>query len=133
MISYKEVLSLYNLFKDNGIMIWIDGGWGVDALIGMKTRDHEDLDIAVHRKDSRHIYELLSKNGYTEEKRDDSTDYMYIMKNDSGIYVDVHVFEYDEFGKNIYGIEYPFGSLTGKGLINGQQVNCIDKFFMLKF
>ena len=55
------------------------------------------------------------------------------MKNDNGKQVDVHAFEYDEVGKNVYGIEYPYGSLTGKGTINGQEVNCIAPEWMFKF
>ena len=41
--------------------------------------------------------------------------------------------EYDENGKIIYGVEFPFGSLTGKGIIDGQEVNCIDPKFMFQF
>jgi lincosamide nucleotidyltransferase A/C/D/E len=34
-----------------GIEIWVDGGWGVDALLGEQTRPHKDLDIAIQQKD----------------------------------------------------------------------------------
>jgi lincosamide nucleotidyltransferase A/C/D/E len=34
-----------------GINIWIDGGWGVDALLGAQTRPHKDLDIAIEERD----------------------------------------------------------------------------------
>jgi lincosamide nucleotidyltransferase A/C/D/E len=30
---------------------WLDGAWGVDALLGEKTWDHEDLDLVVARQD----------------------------------------------------------------------------------
>ncbi len=30
-----------------GIVGWVDGGWGVDALLGEQTRPHADLDLAV--------------------------------------------------------------------------------------
>jgi lincosamide nucleotidyltransferase A/C/D/E len=30
----EDVLNLYNWLKENGITIWIDGGWCVDALLG---------------------------------------------------------------------------------------------------
>ncbi len=49
MTSYK-VLNLYNWFQENGITIWIDGGWCVDALLNFQTRKHDDLDIAISRK-----------------------------------------------------------------------------------
>ena len=135
-MTSDNVLKLCNLFKDNGIAVWIDGGWGVDALLGRQTREHGDLDIAVHRKDNARLRQLLKSGGFKEEMRDDSSEFMYVMKNETGEYaatIDVHVFEYDENGQNIYGIEYPFGSLTGTGLIDGQEVNCIDPVFMFRF
>lgn len=132
-MTSSEVLDLYNWFKENGITVWIDGGWCIDALLGQQTRDHQDLDIAVQRKDNTKLRQLLEGSGYKEESCDDSSEFMYVMKSDAGQSIDVHAFEYDESGKNIYGVKYPFGSLTGKGKINGQGVNCIDPEWMFKF
>jgi lincosamide nucleotidyltransferase A/C/D/E len=53
-----------------GIKIWIDGGWGVDALLGEQTRLHEDLDIALQQKDVPKLCELLEADGYREVKRE---------------------------------------------------------------
>ena len=36
-----------DLFDELGIEVWIDGGWGVDALLGECTRPHQDLDIII--------------------------------------------------------------------------------------
>ena len=55
------------------------------------------------------------------------------MKNSENEQIDVHAFDYDENGKNIYGIEYPFGSLTGKGKIENQTIRCISPEWMFKF
>lgn len=127
------VLGLYSWLKENGIDIWIDGGWGVDALLGRPTREHSDLDIAVHRNNNPKLRRLLENEGYKEEERDDSSEFMYVMQNGSDGYIDIHVFQYGENGATIYGIEYPFGSLTGTGTIGGQEVNCIEPGFMLRF
>jgi len=127
------VLELCKMLEENGISVWIDGGWGVDALLCEQTRMHGDLDIAVHRKDSAKLRQLLENLSYREEHRSDSSEFMYVLKNDCGKCVDVHVFEYDESGQNTYGIEYPFGSLAGAGTIDGQKVNCIAPGFMLQF
>ena len=132
-MTSDDVLSLYEWLKENGITIWIDGGWCVDALLGRQTREHPDVDIAVDRKDNARLRELLESKGYEEERRNDSAEWMYVMKNPEDEEVDVHVFEYDESGKNIYGVEYPYGSLTGKGTIDGQEVNCISSEWMFKF
>jgi lincosamide nucleotidyltransferase A/C/D/E len=132
-MTSDNALHFYNLLKENGITVWIDGGWCVDALIGKQTRCHADLDIAVHRKDNIKLRLLLERKGYKEIQRDDSSEFMYIMESETGEIVDIHAFEYDENGKNTYGIEYPFGSLTGTGKINGQEVNCIAPDFMYQF
>jgi lincosamide nucleotidyltransferase A/C/D/E len=128
-----QVLELYNWFEKNGISVWICGGWCVDALLDRQTRDHKDLDIAVQRKDNARLRRLLEDNGYKEEKRSDSSEFMYVMTNEAGQIVDVHAFDYNENGRNSYGVEFPFGSLTGKGTISGQEVNCINPEWMYKF
>jgi lincosamide nucleotidyltransferase A/C/D/E len=128
-----SILDLYNWLRENDITIWIDGGWGVDALLGTVTREHGDLDIAVHRKDNAKLRKLLVDGGYKEEARRDSSEFMYVLSNEAEQPIDIHVFEYDESGKNIYGVEYPYGSLTGKGIIDGQEVNCISPEWMFRF
>lgn len=132
MTSYT-VLNLYNWFQENGIRVWIDGGWYVDALLNFQTRKHDDLDIAISRKDNVKLRQLLENNGWKEEKRDDSWECNYVMKSEEEYLIDIHVFEYNKQGKNIYGVPYPFGSLNGKGKINGQLVNCINPEWMFKF
>jgi len=39
-----------------GARLWLDGGWGVDALLGGQTREHGDLDVAV---EARHVEALV--------------------------------------------------------------------------
>ena len=45
--SAKDVVELYRYLAQNNIKIWLDGGWGVDALLGQQTRLHSDLDIII--------------------------------------------------------------------------------------
>jgi Aminoglycoside-2''-adenylyltransferase len=44
-ITAYDVLDLVQLFDRHQIDLHIDGGWGVDALLGRQTRTHADLDI----------------------------------------------------------------------------------------
>jgi lincosamide nucleotidyltransferase A/C/D/E len=132
-MTSSEIMDLYNWFKENNIDVWICGGWCVDALLGKQTREHQDFDIAVHRNDNSILRSLLENNDYQEEQRDDSSEFMYVMKNIAGLEVDIHAFEYDENGKNTYGVEFPYGSLTGTGTINGQTVKCISPEWMYIF
>ena len=43
----NDVLEILNVLNAANIPVWIDGGWGIDALIGKQTREHEDLDFVV--------------------------------------------------------------------------------------
>ena len=47
----EDVIELYETLEKNGISIWLDGGWGIDALLEEQTRLHEDVDIIVQEKD----------------------------------------------------------------------------------
>src|SRR5207237_7001400 len=43
-----------------GIDVWVEGGWGVDALLGEQTRPHDDLDLGVRMEDVDRICRILS-------------------------------------------------------------------------
>lgn len=42
----------------------INGGWGVDALVGRETREHRDLDLFVDSTAVRRFLQWLSARGY---------------------------------------------------------------------
>jgi len=69
--NLKTVITLYKQLNDAGIAIWLDGGWGVDALLGRQTRKYADLDIIVQEIDVDRARKLLEQTGYVEIKRDD--------------------------------------------------------------
>jgi lincosamide nucleotidyltransferase A/C/D/E len=127
-----DVLRLYQELEGRGIPIWIDGGWCVDALLGRQTRAHPDLDIAVERKFAAQLEQLLLSWGYQRRNGDQASAWNYSMEQ-QGRVVDVHVFEFDENGKNVYGVQYPFGSLNGEGVILHSKVRCVGPEWMFKF
>jgi lincosamide nucleotidyltransferase A/C/D/E len=46
-----EVVRLLDAFEAAKVKAWLDGGWGVDALLGRQRRTHDDLDLVVELKD----------------------------------------------------------------------------------
>src|SRR5438876_8784156 len=50
-VTSVDVVDFYKTITQLGVDLWIDGGWGVDALLGEQTRPHKDLDIAIQQKD----------------------------------------------------------------------------------
>lgn len=127
----KNVIDLYKLLDENGIQVWIDGGWGVDALLEKQTRPHKDLDIALEWKDVPKLRELLLEKGYKQVREDNK--WNFVLADEKGREIDVHAVIYDEKGNFIDGIRYPKESLTGTGVIGGNSVRCISPEYTIKF
>jgi lincosamide nucleotidyltransferase A/C/D/E len=133
-----DVLDLYNMLQKLRIPIWIDGGWGVDALLGKETRIHKDLDIAIEQKHITRFRALMEARGYREIRLDIARPHNFVLGDDQGHEVDVHVIVLDHQGNGIYGPAangemYPAASLTGSGTIDGQKVTCISPEWAIKF
>jgi lincosamide nucleotidyltransferase A/C/D/E len=132
-MNAHDVVELLWLFEQNGIEVFVDGGWGVDALLGKQTRLHEDLDIALEHKHVATLRMLLEARGYKDVLRDDTRDCNFVLGDDQGHEVDIHSYTFDAEGNNIFGVKYPFDSLTGVGMINNYPVKCISPEWMVKF
>lgn len=129
----EDVIEFVQLLEQNHIEVIIDGGWGVDALLGEQTRRHGDLDIAVQHKDAAKIRALLEARGYQDVPRDDTRDCNFVLGDEQGRLVDFHTFTFDAEGNLVFGVEYPFDSLDGTGSILGYPVKCISPEWMVKF
>ena len=134
----NDVLELYQTLEKKDVMIWLDGGWGVDALLESQSRPHADLDIAIQKKDIKTLNQLLAKRGYREILRSDTSLKNYMLGNDRAQLIDVHVIELDKAGNGIYGpaedkVMYPATALTGLGKIEGYEVRCISPEWVVKF
>ena len=131
-MTTHDVVWIYQLLAARGISVWIDGGFCVDALLRRTTREHSDLDIAVERQAADTLCAVLANEGFSRLAREDSSAWSFVL-SDGRRNVDVHVFAYDASGKNIYGIDYPFGSLTGTGELDGVTVSCVASEWMFRF
>lgn len=127
------VVQLLQICKQHGIEVVVDGGWGIDALLGEQTRVHRDLDIALEHKDVPKLRALLEARGYRDVPRDDTRDCNFVMGDEYGHEVDFHSYTFDNHGKLVFGVEYPRESLTGTGSIQGYPVTCISAEWMVKF
>jgi len=121
-----------------GVDLWIDGGWGVDALLGEQTRQHEDLDIVIEQSNVAALREFLRERGYREIKLDEARPWNFVLGAPDGKEIDVHVIMLDGQGNGVYGPKangemYPASSLTGTGNIAGQTVRCISSEWAVKF
>lgn len=133
----EDVIELYRALDESGVAIWIDGGWAVDAVVGRQTRPHNDLDIAVEAKSLDALQQLLAERGYRETPSRDALECNFVVEDEYGRKIDVHVVVLDDQGgvwsDATDGIAYPAGSLTGDGIIAGTSVRCISAEMQLRF
>ena len=61
-----EVLGVLELLRTAGAEVWIGGGWGIDALVGMQTREHRDLDLMHRREQEPAVVAALVGAGFAE-------------------------------------------------------------------
>jgi lincosamide nucleotidyltransferase A/C/D/E len=129
----EDVVEFVRLMEQNGIEVVVDGGWGVDALLGHQTRPNDDLDIAIQHKDAPRLRELMFTRSYRELDSPKGTKFNFVLADAEGRKVDVHSYTFDSDGRLVEGIEYPFESLKGTGSIDGYRVRCITADWMVKF
>jgi lincosamide nucleotidyltransferase A/C/D/E len=137
-VTSVDVVDFYISVTQLGIEVWIDGGWGVDALLGEQTRPHKDLDIAIQQKDVPALRQLLQARGYTDIKLGDARPWNFVLGDENGREIDAHVIVLDDRGNGIYGPTekgemYPAASLTGTGTIERQAVRCISPEWTVMF
>jgi lincosamide nucleotidyltransferase A/C/D/E len=61
MVNKIDAIEIILYAEENGIAIWLDGGWGVDALLGEETRIHNDIDLFAEERNSKEFIEALKK------------------------------------------------------------------------
>lgn len=136
-MTETDVIDLYRGLEEAGVSIWIDGGWGVDAALGRQTRPHADLDIAIEAKSVPAFMTYMRERGFRDVPRPDASEWNFVVGDNVGRLVDVHVVVLDET-KGVHaaateGIAYPASALTGQGRIASTPVRCVHPDIMLGF
>lgn len=98
MVTCFDVCEILEMLSEASVKVFLDGGWGVDALIGRETRIHNDIDLFVEKKDYCITISVITGKGYREVIMDYTTDSHTVWKDDNGRIIDLHCFEYVEDG-----------------------------------
>lgn len=132
----EDVIALLYEFKDRGFACWISGGWGVDALAGVQTRTHQDLDMAVDASQLAEILAYLTERGYQM-----TVDWLPVraeMTSPAGLKVDLHPVAFDAEGNGRQAdfgdawFDYPANQFT-TGKIAGVTIPCIGIALQINF
>jgi RimJ/RimL family protein N-acetyltransferase len=113
-----------------GAEMWLDGGWGVDALLGSQTREHDDLDIEMGVEDVASMRRRLEQHGFVLTHGVPESN--FVLADSHGRHVDVHPVRFDERGDGIYLMDngeyftFPASAFSGRGTIAGRPVKCLS-------
>jgi lincosamide nucleotidyltransferase A/C/D/E len=129
-VSSTDALELIGLLENAGVTVWVDGGWGVDALLGEQTRPHDDLDVAIPATDLPALHSALAAQGFVHTPAPDDSPWNFVMTDPHGRRLDVHAMTMDGAGSGWYGpadaptLGWPADDLAAEGTIGGVVVRC---------
>jgi len=63
-VEERDLFGLLDLLDEIAAHYWLDGGWGVDVLLGAQSRAHSDLDVVLARSDVPRVLDLLAAGGF---------------------------------------------------------------------
>jgi lincosamide nucleotidyltransferase A/C/D/E len=148
----EDVIALYTLLLERGVQVWVDGGWGIDALLNQQTRPHKDFDAFVQFDDLATMTDVLAERGFMLKEIWSENRWVFhavqiqligranpvgsevatafVLRNGNGHELDFHVLKFDGRG---YGIPawnsdfiFPLDAFEGRGLIMGTPVRCLS-------
>jgi lincosamide nucleotidyltransferase A/C/D/E len=127
-MSAEAAIAVVDALETRGVDVWLDGGWGVDALLGTQTRPHDDLDVIVAMHRVAALQKTLRQLGYSLVRG--GPPMSFEMTDADGRQVDVHPVVFDEKGDGIYQMVdrqwlYPAAGFAGVGWILGRRVRCL--------
>ena len=94
--SLNDLFSVLDIFEALSCRYWLDGGWGVDALIGRQTREHRDVDIDFDAIRFDEALDVLEAKGYVIDT-DERPVRVELYSDDLG-YLDIHPFVLNDDG-----------------------------------
>jgi lincosamide nucleotidyltransferase A/C/D/E len=95
-MAFEQLLTVLGAVRTVGCRFWLEGGWGVDALVGRQTRPHRDVDIDIDGVFESEVLAALNGLGYTIET-DWRPNRVELAASGRG-WVDVHPLVVDELG-----------------------------------
>jgi lincosamide nucleotidyltransferase A/C/D/E len=137
-----DVVQIIDELERADVGVWVDGGWGVDALVAKETRPHSDLDLALDKERLAKARTILEEMGFRhDETADPGLPARLVMIDKSGLQVDLHPLRFDEKGDGWQQLSqseekwghYPSEDLSASGQIGNRQVRCLSPELQLRF
>ncbi len=128
-MTAARVLILLDVLRSAGIEAVLDGGWGVDALLGRQTREHGDLDLVVGLAEVERIQAALGPEGFAVHE--DHLPVRFVLRSQAAEQMDFHTVSFDAAGGGLQpqpggGVfRYPPEGFV-RGWVGGREVPCIS-------
>ena len=134
MVREKDACEILRLALENKIKVFLDGGWGVDALVGKESREHNDIDLFAEEIDYNAFINVIKNYGFTETVMEYTTENHTVWKDDKNRIIDLHKFAYTENKEIMFeGDIFPSDVFSGKGKIGDIEICCIDAKKQVEF
>jgi lincosamide nucleotidyltransferase A/C/D/E len=132
VIDAAAACRIVDQLEGAGLVVWLDGGWGVDALLGRHTRPHHDLDLVIARADLAAARQTLAGAGFSHDAAAmPGLPARLVLVDADGRRLDLHPVVFDQLGNgwqdlgaDAWGV-YPAEGLTGIGVLAGRSVRCL--------
>jgi lincosamide nucleotidyltransferase A/C/D/E len=128
-VTAERVCELLAVLDGAGVEAWVDGGWGVDALLGRQSRPHDDLDLVVALDRVGRIRAVLGARGF--DTLEDHLPVRLVLGHPALGRIDFHTVRFDAEGGGLQpqpgggSFRYPPEGFT-TGCIGGRPVRCIS-------
>jgi lincosamide nucleotidyltransferase A/C/D/E len=122
-------VELLDILAAAAIDAWVDGGWGVDALLGRQTRPHDDLDLVVRLGCAARIRDALAARGFCLSE--DQLPVRFVVAHPTLGRIDFHTVTFDDAGGGVQPqpsggtFRYPATGFVS-GSIDGRRVACVS-------
>lgn len=129
-MAAEHLVHLLTQIESAGITVWLDGGWGVDALLEEQMREHDDVDLVLELADCERLIATLEDEGY--ERVVGAPPKSFVLVDPLGRQVDAHPVEFDRDGNGLYVMDdgrtwpYPAEGFSGRGTVAGRPVRCVS-------
>jgi lincosamide nucleotidyltransferase A/C/D/E len=125
-----SVLEVLDALQAASLQVWLDGGWGVDALLGEQTRPHGDLDLVAGVDDGPGLCAALAAIGFRRSPEGSETN--FVLRDERGREVDVHLVHFDAHGYGSFPLpdgrawSFPAAAFAARGRVGDREVPCLS-------
>jgi lincosamide nucleotidyltransferase A/C/D/E len=140
VVTAADALEITHALDRAGVRYSIEGGWGVDALLGRETRLHRDIDLAIPRESCDHATSALQVLGFRKDlNAAPGLPARSLLIDDDRRQVDLHPLLFDAAGNGWQHLSnggwylHNAADLWRDGTIEGAPVRCISPELQLIF